>query len=455
MRARAVRRSLAAVAGALALTGLTTGGAASARAVPAAAPLLTPAEHAAAVLAPALVSIQVTWEGYVRQQVGGALLDDQSVTVTGRCEGAAVSSDGYLVTTGDCVDPAAVTAQFYQQVAQRRVAKGLATADQVPALVADMFGNASVVGSPVDQPPKRTVTVNRGVATTAEGLPATVVSVDPGTAGDVALLKIERSNEPIVALAADVKVGLNVLTVEYPDTSQQQPSAPTVRLGSIATVEPHLTAYAGPTTGRAGAPVVTDAGDLVGLVNKHQPANSIDLLTAASDIADQLAGPKGSPPKVNNTLGPVDTAYRDGLSAFIAGRYTDAIEKFDAVLAIVPSHKQAHAFRDQAQALREAQGGPEKADNSLLQPVTGHLGTIGPLLAAGVLVAIGLFLVRRRAHPSPQSPTKTQPVQDPSGRVKLVTPRYCTNCSRALPDEPEPLCPNCGQRSGRLAHHAE
>src|SRR5262249_34964607 len=128
MRARAVRRSLAALAGTLVAAALTT--AMPAQAVPAAAPLLTPGEHAAAVLAPALVSIQVTFEGYVRQQVGGALLDDQSVTITNRCEGAAVSSDGYLVTTADCVDPASVTAQFYQQVAQRRVAKGLATASQ-------------------------------------------------------------------------------------------------------------------------------------------------------------------------------------------------------------------------------------------------------------------------------------------------------------------------------------
>jgi len=80
-------------------------------ATPAAAakPTVTPAERAAAIAAPAMVNIEVTWVGWVRNKTTGALVDDQSVTVTTHCGGFGVSTDGYLVTAGQCVDLASVS----------------------------------------------------------------------------------------------------------------------------------------------------------------------------------------------------------------------------------------------------------------------------------------------------------------------------------------------------------
>jgi hypothetical protein len=423
------------------LVGVGTTLALPAPATAATPPSVTPAERAAAIVAPAMVNIEVTWQGYVRHKVTGALVDDQSLTVTTRCGGFGVSSDGYLITTGQCVDPAGAALAFYQQVADRQVAKGIATREQAAMLLSDLVINGTIVGQPVDAPPKRTVTVRRGV-TPDDPLTATVVSIAPAATGDVALLKLEKNNQPLVRLvgAGDVKAGLQVLTVEYPadGTATTQPTA---RAGSIAQTVPVLLANAGPSNALPGAPVLTMDGDVAGVVSRHQGAVATDLLTSTAAIATELQASK-----VSNELAQLDRDYRDGLDAYYDGRYTDSIEKFDAVLAIVPSHRQAHEFREEAQARREAEGGVASTNSSLLTTVRGWMsGALGPLAAAAVLAGLALVLVRRRGHkPEPAAPPTSPSVPTgPTGRIRPTTPEYCPNCSNALP-QGVAECPNCG-----------
>ena len=61
---------------------------------------------------------------------------------------------------------------------------------------------------------------------------------------------------------------------------------------------------------------------------------------------------------METALGQVDQDFRAGLDALYEGRYTDSIERFDAVLAVIPSHIQAHAYRDRLRpsAMRRAAG---------------------------------------------------------------------------------------------------
>jgi hypothetical protein len=396
------------------------------------APTATPAERAAAVVAPAMVDIDVAWEGRVRHRVTGELLDDQPITVSVRCGGFAVSSDGYLVTTGVCLDPATVAMSFYEQVAARREATGLLGPGQSQVFLDDLLLNGSLVGQAVDAPAQRTVTVRREV-TPDDTLPATVVSIAGPIVGDVALLKIEKTNQPLVSLAdpSDITVGREVVTVEYRASTDQGP--PTARTGSIAVTEP-LVAHAGPSDSLPGAPVLTLDAKVAGVLSRHQPTASTDLLAPVAAIHQEL-----DKNKVVNQLGAVDSDYREGLDAYYDGRYTDAIENFDAVLAVIPSHKQAHDFRQLAQALREAEGGGRHANSGLFGSVTGWLdGALGPLAGAALVVVLALVLVRRRTHhvrePAPAFP----------GRTRIATPSYCTNCSNALPAEAA-SCPTCGQ----------
>jgi serine protease Do len=409
----------------------------------------TPAQRAAAIAAPAMVNVQVSWEGWVRNVVTGELVDEQSITATVHCGGIAVSSDGYLVTAGHCVDPTIVAMSFYQQAVARRVAKGLLTADQVQPAEDDLLINGSVIGRQAGSAATRTITVRREV-TPDDELPATVVSIAQPATADVAILKIEKTNQPIVTLAGDPSVGGEVVTVEYTADAGTS-DRPTARAGSVARTEPALMTYAGPADPSSGGSVLTLDGDLVGVVSLHQPVTSTDLVAPSSAIAKEL-----ELNEVLNTLGPVDRDYRAGLDAFYGGRYTESIEKFDAVLAIIPSHRQAHDLRDEAQALRDAEGGGQPAENGMLDSVTGWLGgALGPIAAAALVAGLGLVLVRRRNQVKEPAPAETAAETEaaetealaPAGarsRARLATPDYCANCSNAVPTGAE-TCPTCGQ----------
>jgi serine protease Do len=391
---------------------------------------VTEAERAAAIAEPAMVSIEVTWEGYVRHRADGTLYDESSVRASTRCGGVGVSSDGYVLTTGRCLDPTTVAMDFYQEVANRRVAKGLATPDQVPALLADMLTNATIVGQPVTEPPKRTVQVRRAV-TLDEPLAASVVSIADPLDGDAALIKIEKTNQPMLELAGadDVKPGTEVVTVECPDDNAPA-VRPTSRTGAIATVTPAVLANAAPSTALLGGPVLTNEAAIAGVVSRHQ--GSQDVLAPLPVIRELL-----TESEVDGKLGEVDQDFRDGLDAYYDGRYTDSIEKFDAVLAVIPSHIQAHDYRDQAQAKREAEGGGQREGNGVIENVRGWMdGRSGALVGLGVLAAIIVFLIRRKGH--------HREALAPPSQIRPAAPDYCDNCNTALPDAAD-TCPSCGK----------
>ena len=137
---------------------------------------LSPQQRAAALAEPAIVAIDVRWEGYVRDRSTGDLLDPEPISATTRCTGAGVGGEGYLLTTANCLRPSAVALDAFGQIVQRRVADGRTPADQAEEQLADLLTNA-VIGWPSDQedPPERSVLVRRAV-TADEPMPATVVA---------------------------------------------------------------------------------------------------------------------------------------------------------------------------------------------------------------------------------------------------------------------------------------
>ena len=83
-------------------------------------------------------------------------------------------------------------------------------------------------------------------------------------------------------------------------------------------------------------------------------------------VRDLLAGAE-----VDTELGQVDRDFRAGVDAYYAGQYTESIEHFDAVLAIIPSHIQAHGYRDDAQAVDRLQQVPQTHPNALAAAAAG------------------------------------------------------------------------------------
>ena len=431
---------------------------------------VTPQQKAEAIVDPAVVYLEVRWQGWVRDKRTGLLWDPASVTVVSRCTGFAVSNDGYIVTAGRCVDPGVdgVAPEFFAAIADRYVKAGTITAEQKQSAITDMIASAEVGGEIAGQPAVRAVFAQRGVAksglTTGDALPAKVVSFQPVSKGDVGLVKIEKSNQPMVTLAdPDVKAGTEVLAIGYPALADSgadgtlEPSTEDGKIGEKRT-QAGVTFYQ--TTAMtqalsAGGPAANLNGDVVGLVSHAAAAGqqTASLLAATPVISQELA--KAG---VKNELGKIDKDFRRGLSDYYAGRYTPAIEAFDQVLAAVPSHAQAQDYRQQAVSLRTKEGDPAKVGLGLL----GSFGTTRGLLLVGaivvVIISVVLLLVRRKRTPplaKVESPAAGGPIQQVAIKqvaiqqvaVRQTAPAltYCSNCSRGWP--PATLaCATCGQQ---------
>lgn len=397
---------------------------------------VAPAERTAAIAEPAIVVVEVTWEGYVRDRDSRALLDPEPVSATAHCTGAGVGAGGYLLTTATCLRMSAVALQAFGEVVNRRVADGRTPEDQASDLLANLLLNATIGGADISDdetsgPRERSVVVRRAV-TDDEPLPASVVAIADPDDGDAALLKIARSNQPILPLAEGASVGEELVIVECPAVQDEAdpgtgvtptggeaddtPVEPAFRTAVVTDKDPHVLVepVEPQTVTGTGGVVLNHDAQIVGLRAISLPHH--DVLVDTSVIRGLLAEAEAE-----NELGQVDRDYRAGLDAYYAGEYTESIERFDSVLAIIPSHVQAHEYRDEAQAMREEQGGDEPPapgfDDRLDRFINGRQGS---LVGLGVLLAILVFLVRRHRPPQAAAAGATPPeapVSPPTARA--------------------------------------
>jgi hypothetical protein len=378
---------------------------------------ITEAERAAKLAEPAIVVIEVRWEGYVHDRITGQVLDSEPVSASVRCTGAGVGQKGYLLTTRSCLEQAAVAEQAFQQVVDRRVASGAIAPAHAPDALAELLLNATIGTDPDGDPPERSILVRRAV-TDDEPMPASVVLAADPADGDAALLKIARSNQPMLPLAddADLAIGTELVTVESPadaddvlgvvapaDPGGDPADAPgpvrlQFRTGTVADDSPAIlvepTEPAEPTEVLPAGVVLTHEAALAGLVDTSSPAGN--RLVGLAVIRDLLEAAE-----VDTELGQVDRDYRAGVDAYYEGRYGDAIARFDAVLAIIPAHVQAHQYRAAAQRLRDAEGSDEPAPTEeVVDRVESWLGGRSwSLVGLVVLVAIVVFVLHWRRPP--------------------------------------------------------
>lgn len=387
---------------------------------------VTEAGRAAALAEPAIVLIDVRWEGYVRDRETGDLLDPDLVSASTQCTGAGVGHEGYLLTTRSCLDQSAVAAEAFRQIVQRRVADGSVTAAAADDLLADLLTRAWIGDDPdAADPPERSVSVRRAV-TDGEPMPAFVVATADPADGDAALLKISRSNQPVLPLAgdSDLALGTELVTIQCVAEADEsaptapgdgdgddgaQPLRPRFYTGTVAEISPRvLVAPSEPENpiGPAGGVVLTHDAAIAGLVDTSLATG--ELLVDLAAIRDLLAEAE-----VDTEPGQVDRDYRAGLDAYYEGRYGDAIARFDSVLAIIPSHLQAHQYRTSAQILRDDQDDPPPPADEVVDTVEGWLGGRSwSLVGILVLVAIVVFLAQRRR------PDAALPAAGPGGATE-------------------------------------
>jgi len=476
------------------------------------APTATPEEKAAAVVRPSMVYIEQYWTAWVRVPQASQLFFEGYVNGgdpfqwATRCSGFIVNPTGYIVTAGHCVD---VGKEGSRETALEYAVAWLVQDGWAFRRDAGFWLNEAhlmwgVEGREKGSPADLKVWVQRGVAAgglkTGEAFPARVLDYQPWSQGDAALLKIEQTDLPtiLVAPSAEINVGTPILSVGYPGSTDMvtdasfeptfkdgQINAQKTREGGLLPVYEMSAALSG---GMSGGPTVNLDGNVVGVnsFNINGETEAFNFITPSSLVSEMMAQ-NG----VANELGPIDVAYRAGLDAFYTGDYRTAITKFEEVLALSPTHKQAQEFKVEATKL--AATTPKPAEKPAGTNGGGFPAWGMAAIGVGVVVLILLlFLATRRRRPAPASATvvamPAQPVLErptaeelpkavgfqPSATVVGPTdfapkpkaeasmpavagareteveweqPRFCSSCGHSLKADAR-FCPSCGHHTG-------
>ncbi len=241
------------------------------------APVSTSIEEAAAIVEPSIVSLKMTWSGYVLDENGQAFNGGAPLQVGYGCTGFAVDTNGHLATAGHCVlYDEDVKADFVKQVVAAMVEQGMYNPGYtVDELVQFEMQNWTVRGQQPNSPPVVEVSVS-GItdvtgAKSGGASPARIVSAEPFEAGDVALLEIDRTGLFALPLAEAraTDVGAPVVSVGFPGLTQDITTDPTFKDGAVSakTVRggrQYMEISAAIASGMSGGPTVEGHGDLGG-----------------------------------------------------------------------------------------------------------------------------------------------------------------------------------------------
>lgn len=442
-----------------------------------------PEERAADLVRPSVMYLAGEGYGLVRLPNGEVLSQfgrgsSMPFLASWNCTAFVVNPDGWVATAGHCVDPASAKLLILKRAANEyRSQYPDAPESHEPAETLDWLQkNATVEGDAPGQGPHVSFKVLSGNgAKLAVKLPASVVDFRSLGEGDVALLKVAKRNLPSSELEtdADVTVGTPILTVGFPESTQNitGPSLdPTYKSGKVSKKSsvgpnPEYEIDAAMTEGMSGGPTIGLNGKVIG-VNSFAPAGEtqpFNFIAPADGLAAMLAA-RGVKPM----LGPADLSYRRGLRNFYAGRYTDAIGEFDQALALSPEYPGLGDLRASAANLRQQYG-----DTS---PLTGAVLWWYLAISIVSVVALGsgltsvMLKMNSRSVPSNVESTGTRPAtaaeEEESGMddavdtgggqsLRLIPnqsgvnePHFCAHCG--VEHHPaERFCPNCGQRVQR------
>lgn len=442
----------------------------------------TPEGRAAAVAEPAIAYLEMYWNAYVYMSSPDYDLGVTNVQFATRCSGFFVNPNGYVATAGHCIDDGVNGAKdiaIRHAVLQLQDQYGL-TGEEASSFYADGKGYWRVEGTLAGSNPDRAVYVQHGIALggkqTGEAWQARVIEVRDVMNGDVALLKVETTDMPIVTLAKDatIDIGTPVLSIGYPGATDEVTDAtyePSFKDGKInqktTTGNGALPVYqtsAALSGGMSGGPTVDANGDVVG-VNSFTisgETQAFDYIMPSS-LVQELLSRNG----VDNTVPETDVLYREAVDAYYGGDYRTAVTKFDAVLQQVPSHSQAQELRKQAAEKAKTQPVPTTAAPTTAAPTTaapaatsggGSNTTLIVVIVAAAVVVLGggLFLFLRmrrnrgRGGPAPAvtpwvppAPTTVMEPHPEKLDVAPTTPPLAPRPAESIPDVVQ-FCSHCG-----------
>lgn len=345
-----------------------------------------------------------------------------------------VSSDGYMITAGHVVgamtkadfaeDPytfnaliSATIMWYLDQLSQQ----GYDVTSDLQTQIANYFYSYSQVYNPT-----RALYVAMGEVPQTigeymtKGWFATVEVVSPYIERDVALLKVQQSNCPVMVIgdSNQIRVGDSSYFIGFPGitTDLIDPHAtqglltPTMASGIISGKRsttsqiPILETTATTTHGFSGGPGLNDEAAVIGIVSRGsvstttgEEVGGYTFLIASSIVRDMMTSHN-----VNNSQGAVDREFREGLSYYNDKHYSAALDKFQTVVQRFDKHWVAQSL------IKECQDAINNGQDVPLS--TGLLDDANlPLIAGAAVVAVAgggaitlLYMRRKKGAGPPQ-----------------------------------------------------
>ena len=263
---------------------------------------------------------------------------------------------------------------------------------------------------------------------------------------DVAVIKIEVKNAPILKLADSEKVQLqdHVTVIGYPgaaDTfntgtlSSRSALEATINDGKISAKKqatsgaPILQTNTAATHGNSGGPVINDANEVIGLLTfrgdtvNGQEVSGFSFIVPSNTVNEYVKAAGAT-----NADGPTDTAYREGLDLYWNQYYSSAIPKFQEVKQLFPQHSEVDRLIQSSQQAK-AEGKERSSFPFWLVGVI--LGVLFILLLLLIIIAIVVLMMRRKKKKGAGSAGPAR--DDKKHHVPSPTPAYSPSPAAAAP----------------------
>ncbi|PWT93151.1 MAG: hypothetical protein C5B55_05090 [Blastocatellia bacterium] len=320
------------------------------------------------------------------------------VSYVGTGSGFILSSNGYIATNAHCVDVThsgedkAKERLFYQMV--RQIAQQLGKNPQ------DLNTNY------IEQHSRMTrfELVHKIFLPDGSNYPFEIkqFGVPTGEAQDqgkdVAILKIEIKNAPILKIGDSDKVQLqdHITVIGYPaaaDTNLldfKSLMEATINDGKISAKKtatsgaPILQTNTAATHGNSGGPGLNDSYEVIGLLTfrgdtvNNQEVQGFTFLVPSNTVMEYVKAAGAT-----NQEGLTDSLYREGLDYYWNQHYSSAIPKFEEVKRLFPQHSEVDKLIQSSQQLKSE--GKEKSSFPLW--------IVGVVLVALILIGLVIIII--------------------------------------------------------------
>ena len=239
---------------------------------------------------------------------------------------------------------------------------------------------------------------------------------------DVAIIKIEVKNAPILKLADSEKVQLqdHVTVIGYPgaaDTfnsgllSSKSALEATINDGKISAKKqassgaPILQTSTAATHGNSGGPVLNDANEVIGLLTfrgdtiNGQEVSGFSFIVPSNTVMEYVKSAGAT-----NDFGPTDTIYHEGLDNYWNQFYSAAIPKFEEVKRMFPQHSEVDRLIQSSQQAKAE--GKEKSSFPVWIVIVVVVVLLLILLLI-IIVVVGIVIAKKRKKgkaPAPATP---------------------------------------------------